>query len=315
MNELQIKHMDLEDYCKDGVVALVKEILSKEKRIDVCYDEGIYFYFALDLTDEGECLEILDSLLLYAEERKVNKKKLAETISDAMERVRGTIFDSACEKLKPSLEVLEEGSSIHYDSEAPLVEITSSLEESSKALQTGDIERLKQYFDKNSELYKLRIISLAAQNNKDEIIDAVVGMMDTDTQKAYTFRIAGDSYSQISLEKAMKYYQKSLELHPRCFITLSKLGALNEEFFDKTGDNALKDKAIEYYNAAVPLFTEHKVDDGHKLKIVKTHLKFLQENSPYKSSSSDTESLDDLLSFSSESYGSEPETLGDITTE
>lgn len=304
-------HSDLADYCKDGVVLLVKKILSEESKIDINYGDGIYFYFALDLPDESECLEVLEALLSYAEEAGVNKRKLAETINDAMERVRGTIYDSALELIKPYLEVLEEGSSVHYES-CTTVENTSNIEESAQAAKTGDIEALSRHFDRNSDLYKLRIISLAIQDHQDSVINAIAGMMDTVNQKASIFRIAGDFYALNSLEKSVEYYSKSLELHPGCFVTISKLGALYEEFFCKTGDDMFRQKAIEYYNLAIPMSSEHKVDDvAHKLAIVETHLKILQNSSAYEFATAEIDSLDDLLSFSSESYDSS-EIIGDV---
>jgi tetratricopeptide (TPR) repeat protein len=292
---------------------LVRETLSTEKSIDICYDEGIYFYFALDLSDERECLEILDALISYAEETKVNKRKLAETISDAMERVRGAIYESAREKLKPYLEVLEEGSSVYYEDEAVAASSHFSIEESSAAAQTGNITALNLYFNKNSKIYCQRVISIAAQYNQDIVIEAIVGMMDTPMQKTNIYRIAGDSYVHISWEKADNYYKKSLILHPDCFITLTKLGALYEEIFYSTKDDAMRRKSMEHYELALSVPWRGDGAEYSKIvAVVKSNFDILAGNTRDTLTPEEFEALDDLLSFSLESYDSEREVVGEV---
>ncbi len=312
MNDKSRKPSYLVEWCKYGDISMIREILAEEKGLDICYGEGTYFYCALDLSDESKCLEILDALLSYAEETKVSKRKLAETISDAMERVRGTIYDSAKEKLEPYLKPEDERSSEYFEADEPVGVMLHSLEESAKAAEKGDIEALIRVFDKNSNIYALRVVSLAAEKNQDGVIEAVASMMDTSDEKANIFRIAGDFYAQISLDKSAAYYTRSLELHPGCFITLSKLGALYEEFFCKSGDDILREKAIGYYNLAIPT-SEHKIESiCYIVTIVQSHLKILQEASAYESAKSQIVFLDELLSFSSESYHPEISLAGEI---
>lgn len=89
------RHSTLESCCQNGLVSLVKEMLSKHKDMDVCFNEGVYFYFALDLDHKHECLEILNLLLNYAEETNTDKRKLVEAINDAKTSVRRKIPKAA----------------------------------------------------------------------------------------------------------------------------------------------------------------------------------------------------------------------------
>ena len=77
-------HTRLLNLCKYRSIGTIKEILTERDDIDICYDSGVYFYFALIKQEQG--VELLRELLNYANRIGVNEQELAMAISNANER-------------------------------------------------------------------------------------------------------------------------------------------------------------------------------------------------------------------------------------
>jgi hypothetical protein len=73
----------LANYCKDGLLESVKEILYTTHNIDLCYNEGTYFYFALINGAEG--IELLKFLLNYAMITNTVNEKIIDTLIEVQE--------------------------------------------------------------------------------------------------------------------------------------------------------------------------------------------------------------------------------------
>ena len=312
--DVLLKHARLVDYCDGGCVDTVKRML-EDKDFDICYDSGACFVFPLG-DDQG--LALLLVLLDYADQTKVDKKKLAEAIASAGKKIRempeGTnkISDAAQERIAPYLRFLE---TISEESEGVTISTTasklSSIEACVHAARVGDLETIRKHLDISNRGHKLMIISTAVQHNQEDIITTLVdmSMSSTDKSKAATvMRAAGDIYTQNGLfQKAEEYYNKSFELHPKYYVTFSKLGALYQHWSHECTSAAdktlLTQKAIESYNMALT-HKPHHIQYGQvqeKLDTINKQLEVLRSASHSEDDSdiASASSIEELLAYSS----------------
>ncbi|MES2215612.1 MAG: tetratricopeptide repeat protein [Pseudomonadota bacterium] len=308
-----LRHATLSDDCKEGFLSSVKSTLDKQD-INICYDRGAFFFNALRNQD----LELLLLLLDHANRSGVNKKKLAQSIASANERVLRT-SEEAKEIIAPYLAMLE-GSE---ESEGTTMDATtsksSSIEACIYAAKIGDVDTIRQHLDIGNRNHKLMIISTAIQHEQEGVITVLVDMAVDKKKAATVMRAAGDICTKQGLfQKAEEYYDKSLKLHPKYYVTYSKLGALYQHWSHECTDEdsgSLIHKAIERYKAAL----DHKPsrikyrEIQEKVDTINKQLDALKSVSSSEDHSDRASDLfiDDLLAYSS---GEDTDTEDVVTT-
>lgn len=321
--KLLAQHRQLEGYCQVGAVSLIRQVLSECSEIDLTFDEGTFFYRALDLSDESVSLELLNLLLSYATEHKINRRVVAKTIQEVMDRFRGTIPDSALELLKPHLAILDGSDPGDYSED---VARSVTMDGFVAAAKSGNTALIQEHFDINNRGAKIMLIAIALQNNKLEVIDTLIALAPTMPRKATVLRTAGDMCVKAhKFAEAEEYYNKSLELHKGYYVTYAKLGALyhlwshdDSATYGLTGGLTKADittKAIESYQYALdhkPVCVKYEsIREG--LKTVQRELGHLSEvghADAFDSISVRTEEISSY--FSDDDYDEDVGVIGDI---
>lgn len=191
------KHILLLEYCKDGIVENVQELLDENDDIDICYDNGTYFYFAFDNAETDT--RILNLLLNYAKKHHVDSDKLSDVLIDVEERV-GSI--SSCVQ-----DIIDQ---FRSDMENEVVDYEYSIAE---AYNENNVTYLKNHpkdfaeFIKQNDKFKLA--EKASINGHEEVISLMCELFSSKYTKAALYRKA--AMASDDFDTAKKYLLKACE--------------------------------------------------------------------------------------------------------
>lgn len=197
MLSIEQKHVLLLQYCKDGIVDDIQELLDENDDIDICYDNGTYFYFAFENAETDTTT--LNLLLHYAKEHNVDYDKLSDILLDVEDRV-GSI--SPCIQ-----EIIDQ---FRSDIENEVVDYVYSI---AAAYDENNIIYLKKHQQEFSSFIKehdkFTLTEKASVAGHFEVIDLICELANNNYTKAAIYRCAALANKDFVAQK--KYLLKSCQ--------------------------------------------------------------------------------------------------------
>lgn len=217
----------LSDYCKGGLNQAVEQLLARHDDIDICYDEGTFFYFAFKNGDEG--IMILNLLLDYAKKHNINYDKLTDALIDAEER-SDFVSAEAQEIIKQFKEsiISEELDDIEYS-------VSDAFYDNNIKYLQKHIKDFKEFIQENG---KFKLAEKASINGHEEVIALMCELFSSKYTKAALYRRAAMVTKDFYV--AEKYLLKACNFNTGYCAGYKSLG----ELCDKHG-KALK--AAKYF--------------------------------------------------------------------
>jgi len=276
----------LYQFCIANYTESVLEMFKHDKDIDILYREGIIIRSMI--IDKNA--ELLQAAINYFENTQFPIKdaayeeasrKLMEILEesadneDAPPEIRAIIAkytgdDVAClddvDEARSEDESVDETTTNESPEESSnsgssgvtmsaVVLKSNHIEDCIVAARTGNNIEVLQHLDMTNRSLKILILREAIQYEHESVIDALVGMADTDHKKATILRAAGDLYTKSYLfQKAEEYYNKSMEMHADYYVTYHKLGKLYDlwslDDSAETDPETPKQQAFDNYHKA-----------------------------------------------------------------